>query len=89
MTLVFSPQTRLLGHSINNTFEITISLSGGFVLVLHFFQSFMHIFFMDLVHVIGFFNLSLLVSKDNSYRIAKISIFRNKTFKPRTYHEAF
>ena len=58
-------------HSINNTYEMTISLGGVFV--LHFFHSFIHIFFMDLVHVIGFFNLSLLVSKDNSHGIAKVN----------------
>ena len=93
VTLVLSPKLAFLSglHEQYNIFELKLPYlcqKSLYLVSLHFFHSFMF-FFMHFVHVIGFVNLSLLFSKDNSYRIAKVSIFTNKTFKPRTYHEAF
>ena len=82
--LLVTPQT--IQHSWT---DMTISLSGVCTLFCTFFTLLCSGFFMHFVHVIGFVNLSLLFSKDNSYRMAKVSIFRNKTIKPRTYHDAF
>ena len=90
VTLVLSPKLAFLS-GLHEQYNIVINAyryQESLHLVLHFFHSFMF-FVMHFVHVIGIVNSSLLFSKDNSYRMAKVSIFRSKTIKPRTDHEAF